>query len=109
LKDVMPVIRAVPDARYLVVNVANSVSLTQEDTALLQGANVLMDTSGRALTNLAGLISTVGKNKFAFGTHAPVLDYLTGLLRIESMRDNEADAQTKELLRSGNARNFLKL
>ena len=109
LKDVMPIIRAVPDAGYLIVNVANSVSLTPEDTALLQSANILMDTSGRALTDLTGLMSTLGKNKFAFGTHAPVLDYLTGLLRIESMRDNEADAEMKELLRSGNARNFLKL
>jgi uncharacterized protein len=109
LKDVMPIIRAVPDANYLLVNVANSVSLREEDTALLQTANVLMDTSGRALTNLAGLMSIVGKNKFAFGTHAPVLDYLTGLLRIESMRDHEADPKTKELLRSGNAMKFLKL
>ena len=55
------------------------------------------------------MIDVFGKERFAFGTHAPVLDYLTGLLRIDSMRDDEADLATKESLRSGNAKRFLKL
>ena len=109
LKDVMPIIKKVPDARYLIVNAANSLSLPNEDSALLRQADVIIDTSGRALSNLAGVISVLGKDKFAFGTHAPMLDYLTGLLRIESLHETEADAQTKELLRSGNAKKFLKL
>jgi len=50
-----------------------------------------------------------GNDKFAFGTHAPIHDYLTGLLRIEAMRESEADHQVKEMLRSGNAKRFLKL
>jgi uncharacterized protein len=45
----------------------------------------------------------------AFGTHSPILDYLTGLLRIESLREDEADQKTKELLRSGNAKRFLRI
>ena len=45
--------------------------------------------------------------KFAFGTHSPILDYLTGLLRIESLRPSEADASVIELLRSGNAKRIL--
>ena len=109
LKDIMPLVQAVPDAKYMILNVANSTNLSADETSLLQKSDVLMDTSGRALTNLSGLLDKYGKEKFAFGTHAPILDYLTGLLRIESMRDNEADGETKELLRAGNARKFLGL
>lgn len=109
LKDIMPIIREVPDARYLIVNVANSMALTQDDTALLKRSSVLIDTSGRALNDLPGAISRLGADKFAFGTHAPVLDYLTGLLRIESMQENEVDNKTRDLLRSGNAKDFFKL
>jgi hypothetical protein len=50
-----------------------------------------------------------GEDKFAFGTHSPILDYLTGLLRIESLLPIEADENTKELLRSGNAKRMLGL
>ena len=109
LKDIMPLVSAVPDANYLILNAANSMGLNPEHTTLMQKSNVLIDTSGRALNNLAGMIKVFGKEKFAFGTHAPVLDYLTGLLRIDSMRDDEADLATKESLRSGNAKRFLKL
>ncbi|MGC1244446.1 MAG: amidohydrolase [Chryseosolibacter sp.] len=109
LKDVMPIVKEVPDAKFLILNVANSTSLSPEETSLVQKSGVLMDTSGRSLTNLADLLGRYGKDKFAFGTHAPILDYLTGLLRIESMRDSEADGKTKELLRSGNAKRFLGL
>ncbi len=109
LKDVMPAMREVPDGKYLIVNIANGMNVTDEDVALIRKGNVLMDTSGRAVGNPTGLLERFGKNKFAFGTHAPVLDYLTGLLRIESLRDTEADKVTKELLRSENAKRFLKL
>lgn len=109
LKDVMPALRQVPEGRYLIVNLANSLSVGDEDLALINKATVLMDTSGRAVGNPSSLFARFGKNKLAFGTHAPVLDYLTGLLRIESMREAEADNATKELLRSENAKRFLKL
>ena len=59
--------------------------------------------------DLGKLISSFGKEKFAFGTHAPVFDYRTGLLRLESMRDNEADEKTKELIRSGNIKRLLNI
>jgi hypothetical protein len=68
-----------------------------------------MDTSGRTLMDLGSLLRAYGKERFAFGTHSPILDYLTGQLRIESLRESEADAATKELLRSGNAKRMLKL
>ena len=109
LKDVLPLVREVPDAKYLILNVANGAQLGKEDADVLKKANVLMDTSGRALANPGELLKIYGSDKFAFGTHAPIHDYLTGLLRIESMRESEADHQVKEMLRSGNAKRFLKL
>lgn len=109
LKDVIPIIKAVPDAKYLILNVAGSTTLTPEEQTLFDQSNVLMDTSGRNIADLAQLIDRFGKEKFAFGTHAPLLDDVTGLLRIEALRENEADTGTKNLLRSGNIRRFLKL
>jgi uncharacterized protein len=110
LKDIIPLIREVPDAKYIIVNLANTLELSEEEAGLIRKANVLFDTSGRAIMGddtLSELIRRFGTEKFAFGTHSPILDYLTGLLRIESMNASEADEGTKELLRSGNARRIL--
>ena len=107
LKDIVPIIREVPDAKYMILNVANSTRLTDEEMDLLKKADIVFDTSGRSMNKLGELLSIYGKNKFAFGTHSPILDYLTGLLRIESLRDTEANNETKELFRSGNARRIL--
>ncbi|WP_149244575.1 amidohydrolase [Dyadobacter sp. 32] len=109
LKDVTPIMKAVPDAKYLILNVCNSTALGAEDLSLFKKADVIMDTSGRNISDLGKLISTFGKEKFAFGTHAPVLDYRTGLLRVEALRGNEADEMTKELLRSGNIKRLLNI
>lgn len=109
LKDVIPIIREVPDAKFLILNVANNANLTTEDLKIFKDANLIMDTSGRNIINLGDMIKTFGKNKFAFGSHAPLLDHYTGLLRVESLRDKEADEPTKELLRSGNIKRFLNL
>jgi len=107
LKDIMPIIRAVPDAKYMILNVANSADLDENDMALIKKSDLVLDTSGRALSNPGDLLKKFGSDKFAFGTHSPILDYLTGQLRIESLRETEADENTKELLRSGNARRIL--
>jgi uncharacterized protein len=109
LKDVMPVIKEVPDAKYMILNVANSMDLNDEDTTLLKGSNVVLDTSGRMISNLGVLLKKFGEDKFAFGTHSPILDYVSGRLRIESLRESEANEKTKELLRSGNAKRILGL
>jgi predicted TIM-barrel fold metal-dependent hydrolase len=105
--DIMPIIHEVPDAKYFIVNPANSITVNSDDTELLKKTELLFDTSGRILTNPGEMIRLYGKDKFAFGTHSPVLDYTGGLLRIESLREDEADEATKELLRSGNAKRFL--
>ncbi len=107
LKDIIPIIREVPDAKYLILNVANSTRLSDEETELVKNADLLFDTSGRSMNDLGDLIGVYGKNKFSMGTHSPILDYLTGLLRIESLRDNEVDEEGRDLIRSGNARRML--
>ena len=110
LKHIVPIIREVPDAKYLIANLANSVKLNDDDMALIKKADILFDTSGREIRGedtLSELLNRFGKNRFAFGTHSPILDYLTGRLRIESLSEDEADEETKELLRSGNAKRML--
>jgi len=107
LKDIIPLIREVPDARYLIINVSGGMILNDEDTALVKRTDMIFDTSGRNVSDLGNLMKKYGNERFAFGTHSPMLDYLTGLLRIESLKTNEADETTKEMLRSGNARRLL--
>ena len=109
LKDVIPVIKAVPDAKFILLNIANSMKLSEEDTALLKNTDLIIDTSGREISNLGELLKIYGKDKFAFGTHAPILDYVSGLLRVESLRESEADEETRNLLRTGNAIRMLGL
>lgn len=109
LISVIPIIKEVPDADYLILNLANAMKLDSAEMELLKKTNFLFDTSGRSLTEPAIVIKAFGKERLAFGTHSPILDYMTGLLRIESLREEEADKQTKEWLRSGNAKRFLKI
>lgn len=107
LKNILPIIKEVPDAKYMILNYANAAVLNAEEMTLIANADFLFDTSGRSITSMADSLKIFGKDKFAFGTHSPFLDYLTGQLRIESLRENEADENTKELLRSGNAKKIL--
>jgi uncharacterized protein len=107
LKNIVPIIKEVPDARFIIVNIANGLRLSDEELDLMKKADVLFDTSGRSMSDLPELIKIFGKEKFAFGSHSPILDYLSGHLRIEYMNDSEADEATKELIRSGNARRVL--
>lgn len=109
LSDVLPIIKEVPDAKYMILNVANSTHLNKEETEILKKAEVVLDTSGRSTNNLVELIQTYGAEKFVFGTHSPILDYCTGLLRIESLYADEADQKAKEKMLSQNIMNHLEV
>ena len=109
LKNVLPVIKAVPDAKYMILNFANAATLNADEMALIKNADLLFDTSGRTITNMSDFLKIYGSDKFAFGIHSPILDYLTGLLRIESLSPGEADDTIKEMLRSGNAKKLLSI
>jgi len=105
--NIVPIVKEVLDAKYIIVNVANSIRLSDDDIEVIKKADLVFDTSGRALSNLPELIKRFGKEKFAFGSHAPILDYLSGRIRIESMSEDEADETVKELLRYGNAKRMI--
>lgn len=105
--DIISLVKTVSDAKYMILNITGG--LYTEDNELFKSTDILFDTSGKGMGNLPGLISKFGKEKFAFGTHSPILDYLTGLLRIESMDPEEADESVKEQIRSLNAKRFLAL
>jgi predicted TIM-barrel fold metal-dependent hydrolase len=107
LKDIIPIVKAVPNAKYFFLNLTNSIKLNDEEELLLKDTNMVIDTSGRSVNAFPELISRFGKEKFAFGSHSPILDYMTGLLRIESLRDDEADEEIKNLFRYGNAKKML--
>ncbi len=109
LKDIIPIIKEVPDAKYMILNVASTIALDDDETALLKNVDIILDTSGRSIFKLEELLVKFGVDKFAFGTHSPIFDYVTGLLRIESLLPSEADEETKELLRSGNAKRILEI
>ena len=106
LKDYLPLLQAVPDAKYMLLNLSTGVVLTPEEEALVKKADVLFDTSGRHIGHMGNFIKRFGNDRFAFGTHFPVLDYYTGLLRIESLREGEGD---KDACRYKNAQRFLQL
>lgn len=108
LENLMPIMREVPDAKYFILNVANSTQVNDKDALLIKEGNILMDTSGRAISDMTVFLDRFGPEKFAFGSHSPILDYLTGLLRIESLRVEEADEDIKQMLRSGNALQMLR-
>jgi len=107
LKDIIPIIKEVPDAKYIFLNLTNSTKLSDEEELLLKDTNMVIDTSGRSVNAIIELLARFGREKFAFGTHSPILDYLTGLLRIESLKNEEANEETKELFRYDNAKRIL--
>lgn len=112
LENIVPIVKEVPDAKFIIVNLANSIDIDDEGRELIKKAGILFDISGRAIkgdNTLSELLKRFGSDKFAFGSHSPILDYLTARLRIETLSGAAADEATKELLRSGNAKRFLGL
>lgn len=103
MKYIVPIIRGVPDAKYLIMNDANSSILGDDDIGLFRKVEIVMDTSGRTFVNLPELFKKCGKDMFCFSTQYPILDYRTGLLSIESWREDGVRGKTKEVLRYENA------
>lgn len=109
LRHFMPLLKAAPNTRYLILNIANGLGVNSEEAPLLKKDNVLFDTSGRSLHHMPEILKQYGPEKFAFGTHSPILDYLTSMLRIDSMSDAEASSEIKNKMRYQNAQQFLDL
>jgi len=60
LNNIVPIVRAVPDAKYLILNVANNIRLNDEDMALFSKTEVVFDTSGRQVNSLPDLLKSYG-------------------------------------------------
>ncbi len=105
----IPLMKEVPDAKYMFLNISNGMGVTGADKDFFKTTKYLIDTSGRSIDIVRDFLNDYGKANFAFGTHAPILDYLSGMLRIEYLNNEEATATEKEMLRSGNAKRFLKI
>ena len=63
LKDVIPIMKEVPDAKYFILNIANGISLKDEESEAISGSNIVFDTSGRNVSNLADLIKKFGNGE----------------------------------------------
>ena len=131
--DIASLVKKVPDAKYMFMNKYRAFSIRNEpsesdnktdtyhgglrgdsritDEAIndFKKSNIVFDTGGKGTTKLLQLIELFGKTKFAFGSHFPFLDCLCGRLRIDTLKEEEADEATKELFRSGNAKRIIGL
>lgn len=107
LTEILMLISKVPDAKFLIQNVSQSSQLTDEEIKLVRSTSTVMDTSGRKIDKLGSWLKTMGEDVFCFGSHSPILDYCTGLLRIESLTIDEANEAIKEKLKSGNIQKLL--
>ncbi len=114
--DIAALVQTVPDARYMVLDtrIREYAGATSDASVqILKNAYVLFDTaraSGVPITgpNGAGLqdiIQTYGRDKVAFGTGTPLIDYLSPFIRVQVFE--EADAALKEMIWSGNALKML--
>ncbi|MFC7526373.1 amidohydrolase family protein [Parapedobacter sp. GCM10030251] len=109
LNELMPIAGYVPDGKYMFLNIASGYRLNEENARIAHQTNLLLDTSGRGMSDMPDIIRTYGRTKIAFGSHSPILDYLTGQLRIAYLSAEEADDETKRLLQYRNAQTFLGL
>jgi uncharacterized protein len=115
LNDIADIVREVPDAAYMVLDTRipeGTAATTAENTRILRNANLVFDSvraSGVPVIGYNGagiqdLIDTFGRDKLAFGTETPFVDYVTPFLRLEVY---PGDSATKELIWHGNARRIL--
>ncbi len=87
-----------------------------DDVQTIKNADIVFDSdrligvpiAGPSL-NIPSIIEKYGKDKVAFGTFTPFLDYVTPFIRIEVIKDEEVDEATKELIWAGNAKRILGL
>jgi len=115
LDDIATVVSEVPDAKYIVLHARPCVYEKEESINILKKAEIVFDTvrgSGVPVTGPNGysIVQTLqkyGKEKVAFGTAAPFMDYCSPFIRIEVMKADEADEEIKQLLWSGNALRIL--
>jgi uncharacterized protein len=116
--DIASLVKEVPDAKYIILDARITEfapKTTDESINILKNANILFDSvrssgvpvAGINGESLAYLLKTFGKDKVAFGTETPFLDYCSPFIRVAVFE--EADEATKNLIWSENARRMLKV
>jgi len=116
--DIASLVMKVPDAQYIILDARifdNSPTTTEESIKILKDADILFDSvrsSGVPVAGINGesllyLLNTFGREKIAFGTETPFLDYCSPFIRVAVFE--EADEATKNMIWSGNARRMLKI
>lgn len=113
--DIATVVSAVPDARYITLNTIIG-EMAENDVEAVKNADIVFDTArlagvptGGSGSHIPTIIEKFGRDKLAFGTFTPFLDYVTPFIRIGVLEDSEVNEATKELIWSGNARRILGL
>ena len=110
-------VRRVPDARYIILHTMTG-NVSDEVAGIFKSADIVFDTArftsvpvnlGSSSVYIPNVIKKYGKEKIAFGTATPFMDYVTPLIRIEALPDNEVSDTVKNLIRSGNAMRILGL
>ena len=115
MSNIAAVVSSVPDARYITLNTIIG-RMSDDEVATIKNADIVFDTArlvgvstGGAGSHMPTIIEKYGRDKPAFGTFTPFLDYVTPFIRIGVLEDGEVNEATKELIRSGNARRILGL
>jgi len=114
--DIAGLVKEVPGARYMILDARiteHAPATTNASIDILKNANILFDSvrsSGVPVAGINGesllyLLTTFGKDKIAFGTETPFLDYCSPFIRVAVFE--EADEATKNMIWSGNARRML--
>jgi hypothetical protein len=116
--DIASLVKEVPEAQYMILDARiteHAPKTTDESINILKRANILFDSvrsSGVPVAGINGesllyLLKTFGRDKIAFGTETPFLDYCSPFIRVAVFE--EADAATKNLIWSGNAQRMLRI
>lgn len=109
LQHLIPLLRQAPETKFIIGHIANTGSLSNDDVDLLKRGNLLMDTSGRVLNNFKSWLDRYGVEKFAFGSNAPFMDYVSGRLRFELLNNEELPEKGRQRIQHENAARFLGL
>jgi len=116
--EIASLVAKVPDAQYIILDARVTEfapKTTNESINILKNADILFDSvrsSGVPVAGINGesllyLLNTFGKDKIAFGTETPFLDYCSPFIRVAVFE--EADEATKNMIWSGNARRMLNI
>lgn len=114
--DIASLVEKVPDAKYMVLDARLTdfqERTTKRSIDILKNADILFDTvrcagvpcKGPNGESMSYMIESFGRDKMAFGTETPFVDYCSPFIRVAAYE--EADEKTRQMIWSENARRML--